>query len=42
VGVPAQIKEATQLPAQHRWLQLQASEEERLIKPAADLRGCFS
>jgi hypothetical protein len=31
VGVPAQIKEATQPPAQHRQLQLQASEEERLI-----------
>jgi hypothetical protein len=30
VGVPAEIKEATQLPAQHRQLQLQASEEERL------------
>jgi hypothetical protein len=29
-GVPAEIKEATQLPAQHRQLQLQASEEERL------------
>jgi hypothetical protein len=32
VGVPAQIKEATQQPAQHRSLQLQASEEERLEK----------
>jgi hypothetical protein len=31
VGVPAQIKEATQPPAQHRQLQLQASEEERLV-----------
>jgi len=29
--VPAQIKEATQPPAQHRQLQLQASEEERLV-----------
>jgi hypothetical protein len=29
--VPAEIKEARQLPAQHRQLQLQASEEERLL-----------